>query len=78
MLIAVLRQEAILIGDQLELLREQMKWKCDWNVNSYCITCLRLNNSKYHRENVKVHLLGHPNSSQMIYDLQQEIIRNIL
>jgi hypothetical protein len=36
--IAVLRQAGILIGDQLELLRERMKLKCYTNVTSYRLT----------------------------------------
>lgn len=35
---AVLRQAGILIGDQLELLRERMKLKCYTNVTSYRLT----------------------------------------
>ena len=45
--IAELRQAVILMGDQLELLREQMKFKCDWNFTSYCIMPLRFKDSKY-------------------------------
>lgn len=70
-------EAAILIGDQSELLREQMK--CDWNVvTSYCIKPLKFKDSKYDWEKVKMHLLDHPNCSQMIYDLQQEIIESLL
>ena len=37
------RQAVILIGDQLELLRKQIKLKCDWDITSYCIMPLRFN-----------------------------------
>ena len=70
--IAVLRQAGTLTGDQL--LRGQMKLKCYWNVTFYCITPLRFNGSKYDWEKLMLCLSGHPNSSQMSYDLQQETI----
>lgn len=35
---------------------------------------LRFNESKYNWEKVKMRLLGHPKSSQVIHGLQQEII----
>lgn len=70
--VAKLREVGILIRDQLEFLREHIK--CDWNIVTYCITPLRFKDSKYDWEKGKIHSLGHPNSSQMIYDLQQEII----
>lgn len=38
------REAVILIGDQSELLREQMK--CDWNVITYCIIPLIFKDSK--------------------------------
>ena len=71
--LAELRQAVILLGDQLEILKEQMKLKCGRNVSSYCTTLLRFNESKYDWDKVKMHLMGHPNSSQMVYDLQKEI-----
>lgn len=57
----------------LEILKKQIKIKRARNVSSYCITPLILNESKYDWEKANTHLMGHPNSSQMIYDLQQEI-----
>lgn len=63
----------MLLGDQLEILKKQIKLKCDWKVSSYSITPLILNESKYDWEKANMHLMGHPNSSQMIYNLQQEI-----
>lgn len=51
-----------------------MKLKRCWNVTSYCITPLRSNDNNYDRQKLILHLLGHPNSSQMSYDLQQETI----
>lgn len=66
------RETGILIG-VLELKREQMK--CDGNdATSYCIMPLRFKDSKYDWEKAKMHSLYLPNASQMIYDLQQEII----
>lgn len=70
---ADLRQIVILMRDQLETLREQIKLKCNWNVTSYCSTPFRFNESNYDWERVKMPFGGHPNSFQMIYDLQQEI-----
>lgn len=54
--IGELRQAVKLIGEQLELFREQMKLKYDWNIVSYSITPLGLSDNKYDWENVKVHL----------------------
>lgn len=71
--VADLRQAVLLLGDQLETLKKQIKLKCDWNISSYCIAPLKFNESKYDWEKVKIHLLGCPNSSQMADDLQQEI-----
>ena len=51
---------------------EQIKLKCDWNVTTFCITSLKVNESKYNWEKVKKNL-SYPNSSQIIYDLQLEI-----
>lgn len=42
-----LRQALLLLGDQLETLMEQIKLKCDWNVTTFCITFLKINESKY-------------------------------
>jgi hypothetical protein len=36
---------------------------------------LRVNDNKQDWERVKRHLLGHPNSSQVIYDLLQKYIK---
>jgi hypothetical protein len=69
-----LKQALTVFGDQLDLLGEEMKLKYDWNVTFYCIRPLRFNESKYDWKKVKMYLLGHPNCSQMIYVLQQEII----
>lgn len=71
--IADLRQAAILMGEQVDMPREQIKLKCDWKVTSYCVTPLKFSNSKYDWETAKMHWTGHPNSSQMIYGLQKEI-----
>ena len=42
-----LRPTVILLEDQLEILKEQIKLKCYWNVPSYWITPLWFNESKY-------------------------------
>lgn len=44
--LAELRQAIVLLWDQLEILKQQIKLKCDWNVYCYCITPLRFNESK--------------------------------
>lgn len=44
--IADLRQDFILLGDQAEILKEQIKLKCDWDVTCYCIIRLKFSNSK--------------------------------
>lgn len=48
-----LRQALLLLGDQLETLMEQIKVKCDWNVTTFCIITLKVNESKYNWEKVK-------------------------
>ena len=53
--------------------KEIGEMKFDWNISPYCITPLKFNDSKYNWEKVKMHLLGHPNYSQKIYDLEQQI-----
>jgi hypothetical protein len=45
--IADLESAVVMLGDQLQSLRQQMTLKCDWNFTTYYITPIRWNESKF-------------------------------
>ena len=56
---ADLQQVAILQGDQVNSLQKQIRLKCDWNVTSFCVSPHKYNESSFHWNKVKQHLLNH-------------------
>ena len=71
---ADLQQVVILLGDQVNSLQKQIRLKCDWNITSFCVTPHKYNESSFHWDKVKQHILNQGNLSLDINNLQQEII----
>ena len=71
---ADLQQVVILLGDQVNSLQKQIRLKCDWNITSFCVTPHKYNESSFHWDKVKQHILNQGNLSLDINNLQQEIM----
>ena len=69
-----LQQVVILIGNQVNSLQKQICLKSDWNITSFCVTPHKYNESSFHWDKVKQHLLSQGNLSLDINNLQQEIM----
>ena len=68
---ADLQQAAIVLGDQVNSLQKQIRLKCDWNVTSFCVTPHKYNESSFHWDKVKQHVLNQGNLSLDINNLQE-------
>ena len=71
---ADLQQVVILLGDQVNSPQKQIFLKCDWNITSFRVTPHKYNESSFHWDKVKQHLLNQGNISLDINNLQQEIM----